>query len=105
MFVNRDQLIKRLAEKSGFYQKDIQVVLQALDEVVMDCYNEVTEDEEVSIQLVEGIKIFGKIQGERKRIDPRNRQEIICGARCKPGVKFSESFKRKIQKQYEEKQG
>ena len=105
MLINRDQLIKRLAEKSGFYQKHIQVVLHALDEVIMDCFDEVTEDEEMSVQIAEGIKITGKIQGERQRVDPRTHKEITCCARCKPGVKFSEPFKRKIQKQYEEKQG
>ena len=57
MYITRDMIIRRLSEKSGFFMKDIKYLLKCLDEVVLDCYGEVTDDEDVIIQLT----IFKKI--------------------------------------------
>lgn len=99
-------LIKRLAEKSGFYQKDIKHVLHSLDDVVLDCFNEVTDEEDISIQLITGCKIGCSIVPLRERINPKTQKTIICQPTCKPNAKFSQEFRIKIQEQYEaEKDG
>ena len=103
MLISREQIIKRLSEKSGYYQKDIRKLLKCLDEVVFDCFGEVTDDEDVVIQLVTGIKFGCKIMPERMRKDPRDQSDIVCVAHTKPFVRFSEDFRKNIQEQYEEK--
>ena len=103
MLITREMLIKRLAEESGYYQKDIRNVLHCLDEVVLDCFNEATDDEPVSIQLVQGIKVGCSIMPERQRKDPRTQEDIVCAPCCKPNAKFSQEFRLKIQEQYENK--
>lgn len=103
MIITREMLIRRLSEKSGYWMKDIRVLLQCLDETVFECFGEVTDDEEVLIQLVQGIKVGCSIQPERIRKDPRNQEDIICKPTCKPKGKFSDEFRRAIQNQYEEK--
>ena len=103
MIVNREQLIKRLAEKSGFYQKHIKSVLQALDEVVLECFAEVADDEDVSIQLIQGCKINARVMPKRERVDPRTLESIIVDETVKPSAKFSSDFREKIQIQDEEK--
>ena len=103
MIITRDQLVKRLSEKSGYWQKDIKALFQCLDEVVLECYGEVTDDEEILIQLVQGIKVGCSIVPERARKDPRTQEDIICAPCCKPKTKFSDEFRVKIQNQYETK--
>jgi nucleoid DNA-binding protein len=106
MLITREMLIKRLAEKSGFYQKDIKHVLHSLDDVVLDCFNEVTDEEDISIQLITGCKIGCSIVPLRERVNPKTQKTIICQPTCKPNAKFSQEFRIKIQEQYEaEKDG
>ena len=104
MLITREQLIKMLAEKSGYYQKDIRDVLKSLDEVVLECFNEVTEEEDVSIQLITGCKIGCSIVPMRERVDPRTQKPIVCQPTCKPNSKFSQDFRKLIQQQYDDKQ-
>ena len=103
MIIVREDLIQKLSETSGYYKKDIKTVLQALDEVVTDCFSEVTEDEEIVIQLVKGIRCGVKIMPERQRKDPRSQEDIVCPPCCKPFARFSEDFRKNIQKKYEKK--
>ena len=105
MIITREMLIKKLAEKSNFYQRDIRVLLHCLDEVVFEAFNEVVDEEDMSIQLVQGIKVGCKVVPERLRKDPRNQQDIVCKPQVKPFVKFSENFREIIQNQYESKKG
>ena len=94
-------MIKRLSDVSGYYQKDIRVLLQALDEVVFEYFNDVSDDDDISVQLVKGIKCGCKIVPERTRKDPRTQEDIICKATVKPFAKFSEDFRAAIQDQYD----
>lgn len=105
MIITREMLIKKLAEKSNFYQRDIRVLLHYLDEVVFEAFGDVADDEDVSIQLVQGIKVGCKVVPERPRKDPRTQEDIICAPHTKPFVKFSENFRETIQNQYESRKG
>lgn len=103
MLVTREMLIKKLSDISGYYQKDIRTLLQALDEVVFECFNDVNDNEDISVQLVKGIKCGCKVVPERTRKDPRTQDDIICGATVKPFAKFSDDFRVAIQNQYDVK--
>jgi nucleoid DNA-binding protein len=105
MIINREMLIKRLSEKSGYVQQDIRGVLKALDDVVLECFADADDEEEVVVQLVKGIRCGVKIMPERQRKDPRTQDDIICKAQTKPFARFSDDFREKIQTQYEEKKG
>jgi nucleoid DNA-binding protein len=103
MLVTREILIKKLSDESGYFQKDIRTLLQALDRVVFECFDEVDDDEEVSVQIVKGIKCGCKVVPERTRKDPRTQEDIICEATVKPFAKFSDDFREAIQNQYDTK--
>jgi nucleoid DNA-binding protein len=105
MVITREMLIKRLSEESGYWQKDIRNLLQCLDDVVFEYFGEATDDEDILIQVVQGIKVGCSIMPERARKDPRTQEDIICAPTCKPKAKFSEEFRIKIQEQYEKKKG
>lgn len=102
MIVTREELIKKLSEKSSYYQKDIRYLLQCLDEVIFEELCEVTPDEEVSVQLIQGCKLQCVPVKERQRKDPRNQNDIVCSSTCKLKAKFSQDLKLKIAAAYDE---
>lgn len=103
MLITRETMIKKLSDVSGYYQKDIRVLLQALDDVVFEYFHDVSDEEEISVQLVKGIKCGCKIVPERTRKDPRTQEDIVCKATVKPFAKFSDDFRVAIQDQYDNK--
>ena len=103
MLVTKDQLARSIAEKSGFFLKDIKVVLSAMDGAVQEFFAEVTDDEEVMIQLTQGIKCGCYVVPERQRKNPKTQEDIICAPTVKPKTVFSQDFRALIQKQYDDK--
>lgn len=105
MTITREEMIKRLSAKSGYYQKDIKVLLQAMDDVVFDAMCEASVGDEVQIQLVTGIKCGCKIVESRDRVDPRTQEPITVGETTKPFAKFSQDYRLKLQEVYNSKNG
>ena len=103
MIVTKDQMARKLAEKTGYYLRDVKILLSAMDEVVKEYFAEVTETEDVSVQVVEGIKVSCKVVPERERVNPATGEPVVCKATVKPGVKYSTVFRDIIQQQYEDK--
>lgn len=103
MTVTKDQMARDIAEKSGYYLKDVKVVLSVMDDLVKEYFADVTDDNDVSVQIVEGVKISCKVVPERERVNPATGEPIVCKATVKPGVKYSNVFRDVIQKQYDDK--
>ena len=103
MLVTKDMMARDIAERSGYFLKDVKEVLSIMDKVVFDYFAQVTDDEEVMIQLTQGIKCGCYVVPERARKNPRTQEDIICAPTVKPKTKFSEDFRALIQQQYEEK--
>ena len=103
MTVTREEMIRKLSAKTGYHIKDIREVLHCMDEVVLEELSEVTPDDEVAVQLVQGVKLVCEPVKERARKDPRNQNDIICGATCKVKAKISEDIKLKMAENYDNK--
>ena len=103
MEITRKQLIERVAEKSNYWQKDVKNVFDALEEVILECFGEVTDEEAISIRVLTGFSLNGYVVPERERVDPRNQQPIVCPPCVKTSAKYSDLMKKKIQEQYEKK--
>lgn len=101
MTITRENMIDLLSEKSGYYKKDVRELLHCMDEVVFDALCEVTDDNDISIQLVQGIKVSTHVVPERDRVDPRTQEPIIVKATVKPACKFSQDYRLKLQETYE----
>ena len=99
--ITRDMIVRMLAEKTGFYMRDIKLVLSELDVLVKECFSEVDDNTEVVVQLVEGIKAGYKVVPERERRNPQTQEKIICKAQTKPFAIFSETLREKMQEIYE----
>lgn len=103
MVITREQLVERLSEKSEYYKQDVRKVLQVLDDVLLEYFNEVTLEEEVVVQIAKGIKCGVKVVASRERVNPKNQNPVIVPETVKPFARFSTDYKNKIQKQYDEK--
>ena len=103
MTITRDEMVRKLSAKSGYNMKDIREVLRCMDDVVFEELGEVTPDDEVSIQIVQGVKLVCEPVKERQRKDPRNQKDIICRATCKVRAKISEDLKLKMAENYDNK--
>ena len=101
MTITREEMVKRLSERSGYYMKDVRALLQSMDEVVFEALCEATLDEEVQIQMVSGIKCGCKIVPSRDRVDPRTQEPIVVDETAKPFAKFSQDYRLKLQEAYE----
>ena len=105
MTITREEMVRLLSEKSGFYMKDVRSLLQCMDEVVFENLSKATLDEEVQIQMVSGIKCGVKIVESRDRVDPRTQEPITVGETAKPFAKFSQDYRFKLQNAYDNKNG
>ena len=104
MVITREQLIKRLAKETGFWQKNIRIVLDALEETALSYFEEATEEEFVALQVTRGIKIGCKIVPQRERIHPTTRLPMICPPQTKLFAKFGDGIRGELQQRYESKQ-
>lgn len=105
MEITREQMIAKVAEKANYWKKDVRNVFNALEDVILECFGEISDEEPISIRILPGFALQGYVVPERERIDPRDRKPIICPPTVKVSAKYSDLFKEKIQKQYEEKKG
>ena len=103
MTMTREEMIRKLSAKTGYNIKDIREVLRCMDEVVIEELCEVTPDNEVAIQIVQGVKLICEPVKERQRKDPRNQKDIVCRATCKVKTKISDDIKLKMVENYDNK--
>jgi nucleoid DNA-binding protein len=101
MTITREEMVRKLSEKSGYYMQDVRNLLRCMDDVVFDALCEATIDEEVQIQLVTGIKCGCKIVESRERVNPRTQEAIVVGETAKPFAKFSQDYRFKLQEAYD----
>ena len=103
MLITRDRMARDLSSKTGYYVKQIKTLLSAMDEQVKEYCSQATDDDEMVIQICEGLKISARVVESREGVNPRTRETIACGATIKPTAKFSQEFRMFLRKKYEEK--
>jgi nucleoid DNA-binding protein len=101
MTITRENMIDLLSEKSGYYKKDVRELLHCMDEVVFEKLCEVDDNNDISIQLAQGIKVSAHVVPERDRVDPRTQEPIVVKATVKPACKFSQDYRIKLQGAYD----
>lgn len=103
MDITREQLIRKVAEESGYYQKDVRVVFNTLEDVILEYFEDIDDNEAISIKLLSWLTVGGYIVPERERINPQDRSAIICPPTAKLSAKCGEGLKNKVQKMYDDK--
>lgn len=94
--LKREDIVNELAERTGFYKKNLYVILKELEEVILDNMSMATMDERSEVHLGHGIIVGGKMLPEREVFDPRNLNRVITPTKITPYSKFTTTVKKKI---------
>lgn len=89
--MNKTDLVKAVAEKSGYRREDMNVVLKALEDVVVEA---VTAQDEV--KLFTGLTIRGTQEEARVCRNPQNGNPIHVPAHTGVKVKVTKYFKDRV---------
>ena len=96
--LKKEQLVEILAERTGFYKKNIREILDVLDDVIVENMSTATKKEPSEIQLSLGFVFGGRYAPKREAVDPRDGSVIITPAKYIPYARFKPSFRKKINK-------
>jgi hypothetical protein len=103
MDISKEQLIKRVAEESNYWQKDVKKVFNALEKVLLECFDGIDEDNPISVRVLSFLALNGTVWGERERINPKDRTPVICKPTVRILGKISDGFKAKAQERYDKR--
>ena len=95
-FINQDDIIDELHNKTEFYKKDLKFVMESLEEVIMEMMTGATDGKPSEIRLFHGWKLGAKVLPERESKNPRTGEKIITSEKLSPYCSFEQSFKKKL---------
>lgn len=96
MILKRKEIVDILSDKTLFYKSTTKEFMEALEEFIVEYLNKATLKEDVEIQLAKGLVIGAKMNPEKQAKDPRNQNDVIVPERILPYVRFTNTFKQKI---------
>lgn len=94
--MNRDDLARALAEKTGFYVKNMTDVTVALEEIVLENLQTATFDEDSELLIAPGVVIGGRRVPAREAKDPRTGEMILSPEKVIPYATFKQSIRQKL---------
>lgn len=96
--LKRKQLIEELSERTGFYKYNIDAILDALDDIIVENMSAATKTEPSEIHLSHGFVFGGRFSPKHEACDPRDGSAIITPSKYIPYATFKRSFRQKINK-------
>lgn len=96
--LKRKELVNELAKRTGFYKKNLDEMLDALDDVIVENMSAATKTEPSEIHLSLGFVFGGRYAPKREVRDPRNGNVVMTAAKYIPYARFKPSFRQKINK-------
>ena len=94
--MKKEQIADELAQRTGFYKKNMRDVVNALEDIVLENLQSATFEQDSEFHLAPGIVIGGKRTPERESIDPRDRSPIITPEKVVPYAEFKMSIRKKL---------
>lgn len=96
--MRQSDIISEVAKRTGFFKNNIAKIFDALEEVVIENMQQAKADEKSELHMFKGITIGGRFSEEHEVKDPRNQEVLITPSKFIPYVKFTQSFRNKINK-------
>lgn len=94
--LKKEQLVEILAERTGFFKKNIRTMLDVLDDVIVENMSTATKKEPSEICLSLGFVFGGRYSPRREVRDPRTGEKVMTPAKFIPYARFSPHFRKKI---------
>jgi hypothetical protein len=96
--MKKDDLACELADRCGFYKKNMRLVVDELANIIIEHFNTATFDEPSELHLAPGLVLIGTRKPEGKSIDPRDRSEVVSPEKVIPSAVFKPSLRLKLYK-------
>lgn len=97
--MKKEELACELAERCGFYKKNMREVTNALADIIIEHFSTATFDEPSELHLAPGLVLVGTRKPERVSIDPRDRSDVVTPEKVIPSAVFKPSLRLKLYKQ------
>jgi nucleoid DNA-binding protein len=94
--MSRKDVVEELKQRTGFYKYNIEELLNALDDIIVENMNMATYDEPSEIILFNGWRIGAKRFPEREWREPRYGGTTITPEKIIPYCKLKQSFRQRI---------
>ena len=96
--MKKPELTELLAERTGFYKKNMKIVVDELADIIIEHLSTATFEEDSELHIAPGIVICGRRTPARESIDPRNRETVITPEKVVPYAIFRPSVRLKLYK-------
>lgn len=96
--MKRKELVDELSTRTGFYKHNIDTILNALDDVIVENMSTATKDEPSEIRLSLGFTLGGRFSPKHEARNPKTGETIMTPSKYIPYAKFSPAFRKKINK-------
>ena len=94
----KEDLVDMLSQKTGFYKKNMLDVVNAFEEIILECLQAATFDHDSELRLAPGIIIRGKRKPAGEAKDPRTGEAVISPEKVIPSAVFKQSVRLKLYK-------
>ena len=96
--MKRQELVDELSARTGFYKTNVNTMLEALDDIIVENMSMATKKEPSEIRLSLGFVFGGRYSPKHEVRDPRTGEKVMTPAKFIPYARFSPSFRKKINK-------
>ena len=97
--MKKDDIIDELAERTGFFKKNIRDMMDALSNLIEEQLLTAEFDQDSELVIVPGIVICGKRVPDRMVKDPRDNSDIVSPEKVIPYANFKQSIRKKLRKE------
>ena len=94
--MKKPELVDELSARTGFYKKDMMVVVSALEKIVAEHFETATFDDPSELHITPGVVICGRRTPEHESIDPRDRSAVTTPEKVVPFAVFKPSIRKKL---------
>lgn len=96
--MKKPELIDELAERTGFFKKNMKEVVEALANIIEEHFQTAEFGADSELHLAPGVVLCGERKPEGESIDPRDRSVIISPEKVIPYAVFKQSIRQKLYK-------
>lgn len=94
--LTKDELIRTLSERTGFYICNCKTFIDAYEEIILDNLKTAIPDENSKMYICHGITLLGEYIPETTAKDPRTGEECVSQEHVRPNIKFTQHFRNKL---------
>lgn len=96
--MKKEEIASALAEKTGFYKKNMRDVVDALAEIVLENLQTagVKDNEHSELHIAPGVLICGRRVLAHESINPQDRSVVMTPEKVIPYAEFKSSIRQKL---------